>query len=163
MQYCTALPSDRRNKATRRERLVSLGAAGTMSYLHLGKIDPNGMFWQFGVGMRVSPEVTEYHTSWYIAQYDAWQMTPWFIPAPRGEADEVPETFGHQRNCALIKYGSSMQKSLWNFKKSPSFPKKNIGFQKSSKPFCELHLTQKGYEMLRVCQGFPFKKPDCKV
>ena len=123
MQYCTALPSDRRNKATRRERLVSLGAAGTMSYLHLGKIDPNGMFWQFGVGMRVSPEVTEYHTSWYIAQYDAWQMTPWFIPAPRGEADEVPETFGHQRNCALIKYGSSMQKSLWNFKKSPSFPK----------------------------------------
>ena len=37
MQYLPALPGDRRNKATRRERLVSLGAAGTMSYLHLGK------------------------------------------------------------------------------------------------------------------------------
>lgn len=160
MQYCAALPSDRRNKATRRERLVSLGAAGTMSYLHLGKIDPNGMFWQFGVVMRVLPEVTEYHTSWYIAQYDAWQMPPWFIPAPRGEADEVPETFGHQRNCALIKYGSSMQKSLWNFKKSPSFQKKTSA-SKIFQTFLRTASHQKGYEMLRVCQvleGFSFKK-----
>ncbi len=116
---------------------------------------PNGTFWQFGVGMRVSPEITEYqtnHTSWYIAQYDvlanSWMvvcklklldtvgiMIPWFIPAPpRSEADEVPETFDHQRNCASIKYGSSMQKKPLEVQKKSKFSGKK-GVSKTFQTF----------------------------
>ena len=159
MQYCTALPSDRRNKATRRERLVFSGRSRDDELLAPWKNRPEWdvlAIWcgyeSVTRGNRISYQLI-HCTVWCLAN------DPMIHPCPSWRGWWSSWNIRSSTELCLNQIWKFDAEKPLELQKESKLSKKNIGFQKSSKPFCELHLTSlRLRNAIRVCQGFPFKK-----